>query len=58
MVHAFWRLFRDESGQGLVEYGIILALIAVIVIVAVRQLGTGTNKLYTNSANAMNGIGQ
>lgn len=39
-------LFKDEEGQGLVEYGLILALIAVICIAALTTLGKGTkNKL-------------
>jgi len=32
---------RDEEGQGLAEYGLILALIAVVCIAALTALGTG-----------------
>ena len=32
---------RDEDGQGLAEYGLILALIAVVCIAALTALGTG-----------------
>lgn len=31
----------DEEGQGLAEYGLILALIAVVCIIALRALGLG-----------------
>jgi pilus assembly protein Flp/PilA len=31
--------FRNEEGQGLAEYGLILALIAVVVITALSTLG-------------------
>lgn len=31
---------RDEEGQGLAEYGLILALIAVVCIAALTLLGT------------------
>ncbi len=31
---------RDEEGQGLVEYGLILALIAVVCVTALTALGT------------------
>lgn len=33
----------EESGQGMVEYGLILAGIAVAVIVAVYAIGTNLN---------------
>ena len=31
---------RDEEGQGLAEYGLILALIAVVCIAALTTMGT------------------
>lgn len=34
---------RDEEGQGLAEYGLILALIAVVCIGALTALGTGVS---------------
>jgi len=33
------RFMKDESGQGLVEYALILALIAVVAIGAITALG-------------------
>jgi Flp pilus assembly pilin Flp len=38
----------DEQGQGLVEYALILMLVAVVLIIAVQVLGSGTTHLYTN----------
>jgi pilus assembly protein Flp/PilA len=35
-------LKNEESGQGMVEYGLILALVAVVVIIALRALGNAT----------------
>jgi len=34
------RLVKEEQGQGMAEYGLILALIAVVVAVALSGLGT------------------
>lgn len=35
-----------EKGQGLVEYALILVLIAIVVIVAVRALGSKVNGIF------------
>ncbi len=34
---------HDDEGQGLAEYGLILALIAVVCIGALTAMGTGIN---------------
>ena len=44
----FNRLWNDESGQGLVEYALILALVSIVVIVALRAVGTNVNALFTS----------
>ncbi len=56
MAHrAFTALLRDDSGQGLVEYAIIIALVAMAAIAALRFFGgSATNSLNT-SANKMPG---
>lgn len=42
---------RNERGQTLVEYGLLLALIAIIVIVALIALGPIISEIFTNIAN-------
>ena len=44
--------FKDEEGQGMVEYGLIIALIAIVVIVALAALGPKIRDIFnrTNSA--------
>ena len=44
---------RDERGQGLAEYALILALIAVVVIAAVTLLGTQIDTILSAVANAI-----
>ena len=34
MLNLLRRLWKEEEGQGMVEYGLIIALIAIVVIVA------------------------
>jgi pilus assembly protein Flp/PilA len=46
---------RDsERGQGLVEYGLILILIAIVVIVVVGVVGHQTNNVFSNVSNGLN----
>lgn len=40
------RITREEKGATMVEYGIMVALIAVIVIVAVGPLGTAIRDMF------------
>lgn len=40
------RLHRDEKGATAVEYGIMVALIAVVIIVAVTLLGGSLNAMF------------
>jgi pilus assembly protein Flp/PilA len=42
------RLRRDEKGATAVEYGIMVALIAVVIIVAVTLLGTTLSDTFSN----------
>ena len=39
-------LIKDEEGQGMVEYGLIIALIAVVVIVALTSMGTSLSGIF------------
>lgn len=41
MINIFKKLMVEETGQGMAEYGLILALVAVVVIAALTALGTG-----------------
>ena len=42
-----------ERGQGLVEYAIILAFVALVVISVVRLLGPKVGNTFSNIANSM-----
>ena len=41
------RFVKDDEGAALVEYGILVGLIAVVCIVAVGTLGTTINTVFT-----------
>jgi Flp pilus assembly pilin Flp len=42
---------RPETGASVVEYGLILALLALVAVLGVRFLGTRLSSSYSNSAN-------
>jgi len=46
-------LRQNKKGQGLVEYGLIVGLIAVVVVGAVTLLGTRINTFFTNIVAAL-----
>jgi Flp pilus assembly pilin Flp len=46
------RRFKQRSGQSLVEYALILALIAIVAILVLQGIGAGVNnKLFSVNAN-------
>ena len=45
---------NEESGQGMVEYGLILAGIAVAVIVVIFTLGKKIEALFTSVSGKIN----
>lgn len=47
---------RDEEGQGLVEYGLILGLIAVVAIAALNATGTSVNALIQKVADSLSTV--
>lgn len=47
------RFVKDEEGQGMVEYGLILALVALLAIGALSALGGGLDTILTNVKNAL-----
>ena len=46
---------EDEDGQTLVEYGLLLALIAIIVIVALLFLGPIVSQIFQNVGSNLSG---
>ena len=47
------RIFKDEDGQGMVEYGLILGLIAVAAVAAIIILGPKITKLFSGANTAL-----
>ena len=43
-------MIRDEEGATMVEYGLLVALIALVAIAGVTLLGGSLNNLFSNTA--------
>jgi len=47
------RLHQDEAGQGLVEYALILALVAFAAVIAMQTLASDINNAFTGIGAAL-----
>jgi pilus assembly protein Flp/PilA len=49
------RFMQDDSGATAIEYGLIVALIAVVIITAVTTVGTNLSAKFTSVGTAIAG---
>ncbi|HHV58169.1 MAG TPA: Flp family type IVb pilin [Firmicutes bacterium] len=54
MLEHLKKLLTGEEGQGMAEYGLILALVAVVVIAALQLLGKGISLNFGKVADELN----
>ncbi len=54
MLAALSRLVRDESGATAIEYGLIAALISVVIIAAITTVGTSLSTVFSTIATDLN----
>jgi Flp pilus assembly pilin Flp len=47
------RLLRDEKGQDIAEYAVMLAVILVIVVGTVRLIGSNANTVFSQVASSI-----
>ncbi len=50
-------MWKDEEGQDLVEYALLIALIALVVALLIPTLTGAIGTVYTNIANCLTGAG-
>ncbi len=53
LLAASTKLVRDEEGASLAEYGLLLALIAVVCLTAVALVGTNISKMFSTVAGSL-----
>jgi Flp pilus assembly pilin Flp len=47
------RLWREDAGQDIAEYAVMLAVILVLVVGTVRLIGSNANTVFSNAASAI-----
>ena len=47
------KFLMDENGQGMVEYGLIIALVAVAAIAAVKLLAPAITNIFTAASDEL-----
>jgi Flp pilus assembly pilin Flp len=57
MKAAMFRFLRDEQGQDLVEYALIVAAVGLALITTVNQLSSGIVSLYQSNTGDLASIG-
>jgi pilus assembly protein Flp/PilA len=53
MLTTLTSMIRDEEGATMVEYGLLVALIALVALGAVKTIGTSLSTLFTSVANSL-----
>jgi Flp pilus assembly pilin Flp len=53
MMATICRLWREESGQDIAEYAVMLAVILVIVVGTVRLVGSNANNVFSSVASSI-----
>ena len=57
MLHRFFTMFQDEEGQGLVEYALIILLVAIAAVAILTTLGGDVSDVFTNISDTLTGAG-
>jgi len=47
------KLWRDEAGQDIAEYAVMLAVILVIVVGTIRLVGSNANNVFSSVASSV-----
>jgi pilus assembly protein Flp/PilA len=53
MLHILTSMIRDEEGATMVEYGLLVALIALVALGAIQTLGGNLSTLFGQVANTL-----
>lgn len=55
MLEVLGKVWRDDEGQDIAEYAVMLAVILVIVVGTIRLIGSNANNVFSETASAIGG---
>lgn len=55
MLEVLRNMWRDDEGQDIAEYAVMLAVILVIVVGTIRLIGSQANNVFSETASALAG---
>jgi len=53
MARFLGRLWQEEAGQDLTEYGLLLVLLALFAIASMKRLGSAAGNVFSNAAASL-----
>src|SRR5437588_10259552 len=53
MINLLWNLLREDEGQDIAEYAVMLAVILVIVVGTIRLIGSNANTVFSSAASSI-----
>jgi Flp pilus assembly pilin Flp len=56
-MNSVWQFFHDEDGQDVVEYGLLIATIAIVVLIGVGIFGSNINLWFEHLAGRITTVG-
>jgi len=51
MLNIMKRLWKDEEGQDLVEYGLLLLLVALVAVTSMKTIGGAISNIFASAAS-------
>jgi len=51
MLNIMKRLWEDEEGQDLVEYGLLLLLVALVAVTSMKTIGGAISNIFASAAS-------
>jgi pilus assembly protein Flp/PilA len=47
------RLWKEEEGQDLVEYGLLLLLVALVAVASIKTIGSAVGNVFSSAATSL-----